>query len=186
MRHVMFGAAHGVFGAAGGARQRACTAALVLLSACAGGTPLAADPLEVDDPAFSDVPHGAVVAAQGDAPGQEVPPIAWLEKLDLAKSQANREGRHIAIWVHADWMTPSAELPRTVWSELRIRRAFRPLVPVKLDLTNGGELSETVLGRYSLRQIPTLLLIDARERELGRVDAPITVERVLALISKAD
>lgn len=176
----------GAHGTAPCARRRACAAALVLLAGCGGGAVPVADPLEADDPAFSDVAQGAVDSATRDSVGQEVPPIAWLEKLDLAKTQAKREGRRIAIWVHADWMTPSAELPRTVWSEPRIRRAFQPLVPLKLDLTNAGEIAETVLARYSLRQIPTLLLIDARERELGRVDAPITVERVLALISKAD
>ncbi|MSP25559.1 MAG: thioredoxin family protein [Myxococcales bacterium] len=150
---------------------------------CGAASAQVAEPLEADDPAFQALSTGGGGRGGADIEGASLPPVAWLGKLEIAKARAAREGRNILVWVHADWMAQSAELDRSVWAEPRVRRGLQTLVPLKLDLTNAAGISEFVMARYAIKQLPTVLLLDAREREVARLDTRITAERMLALIA---
>ncbi|MBW2528741.1 MAG: hypothetical protein JRI23_31490, partial [Deltaproteobacteria bacterium] len=77
------------------------------------------------------------------------------------------------------------ELEREVWKDPRVARAMRPVVGWWVDVTAADEGAELAVAELRVDRIPTLLLLDPRGRELGRLDGGLEAPAVLRLLERA-
>jgi thiol:disulfide interchange protein len=114
-----------------------------------------------------------------------VPSIAWLNDIDAALSQARAQRRTVVVFLLAYWDANSIAIEREVWSDERVRRAVRRLVPLRVDLTEADESSDAQLARFGAAGVPAVVLIDGRERRIDKLEGSVTVDAMLAFLARA-
>lgn len=123
------------------------------------------------DPAVTVSSHGAVA-------------VSWGKDLPSALDRARSEGKPVLVNFYADWCVWCKRLESTTFRDAEVSVLLRDrVVPVSLDVDGAGrELS----GRYEVDGLPTILVLDADGREIGRIPGymPPTgfLERVNQLI----
>lgn len=126
------------------------------------------------DPAVTVSSHGAVA-------------VSWGKDLPSALDRARSEGKPVLVNFYADWCVWCKRLESTTFRDAEVSVLLRDrVVPVSLDVDGAGrELS----GRYEVDGLPTILVLDADGREIGRIPGymPPTgfLERVSQLIGAA-
>jgi thiol:disulfide interchange protein len=121
----------------------------------------------------------------GDAAPAPAPEIAWLSDIDTALSQARAKRRTVVVFVFAEWNLHSKEMDHRVWSDERVRRAARRLVPLRVDLTDANGGSDALLDRFGVASVPAVVLIDAREQRIAKLEGPVTVDSMLEFLARA-
>jgi len=90
----------------------------------------------------------------------------------------------LLVFVRADWSAASLRLERVVWSDARVRRATRTLVPLWLDVTSASAGDEQRMLRFGVVRPPAIVLLDHRGQPLGRLRGSATVAAVLELLGR--
>ncbi|MFZ0132615.1 MAG: thioredoxin family protein, partial [Desulfobacterales bacterium] len=103
------------------------------------------------------------------------PGVTWQPYSDDLLEAARRTGKPVIIDFYADWCTPCVELDQKTFHDSKIvALAHDEFIMVKVDLTRAGNaLSESLLKRYAVKGVPTVVFIgpDGRERhDLRLVD----------------
>ncbi len=130
------------------------TLAIALLAALLSGA-LACSRSEIAPPPADTVAaHGAVK-------------VTWGENLPAALDRARSEGKPVLVNFYADWCVWCQRLESTTFRDAEVANLLQErVVPVSLDVDNEGrELS----SRYRVDGLPTILLLDADGREIGRL-----------------
>lgn len=123
------------------------------------------------DPGAAISSHGAVA-------------VSWGSDLSAALERARSENKPVLVNFYADWCVWCKRLESTTFRDAEVSVLLRDrVVPVSLDVDGAGrELS----GRYEIDGLPTILVLDADGREIGRIPGymPPTgfLERVNQLI----
>lgn len=117
--------------------------------------------------------------------------IVWETDERAARARAQREGALLMVHLAAAWSAGSLAMEREVWSDPRIAFYPGPLVALRIDLTDAGPNAELWADRYGARAVPTTLLLDLRgrarerEREVGRLEGPVSADEVLRALESA-
>lgn len=99
-----------------------------------------------------------------DAP-PESSRIEWRTDLDAALAESRRTGRPVLADFSADWCPPCIAMQHDVWPDDRVEQAvIGGYVPLVIDVDRDVEAS----GRYGVRAIPTILVLDGDGRVLRR------------------
>lgn len=93
---------------------------------------------------------------------------AWLIDLDRALATATKLNRPVLIDFAASWCAPCQMMEKHVWPKEKVREVLAEhVVPLKVDMDAAG--ARSLVQRYSIQFVPTVLLVDARGDELDRV-----------------
>jgi thioredoxin:protein disulfide reductase len=137
---------------------------------------------------------GAIVYAPGMASAQgapAAPELRWLSSEPEALRAARARGRPVLIDFWADWCEACEALDRFVWSDPRVRDEARRFVALRID---GSESSPAVKSgrfdraadRYGIAGLPTVILTDARGRELDRIAGVVSADEMLRRLRAAE
>jgi thiol:disulfide interchange protein DsbD len=105
----------------------------------------------------------------------------WTEDLDGALNAARQDGKPLLVFFTAYWASACKELEQHTLSDARVRPKLNSdFHLVKLDVTNDEDpRSKALLARLNVTGLPTVLVVDSREREKLRVIEFLTVDELL-------
>jgi len=92
--------------------------------------------------------------------------LAWERSLSAALERAGREDKIVMMDFYTDWCRWCDKLDRTTLADARVRQALAAVVPVKLNAESEGRGEAE---RYRVDGYPTLVFVDAKGREVGRI-----------------
>jgi thiol:disulfide interchange protein len=98
--------------------------------------------------------------------------IDWARDLPAALDRARSEDKPVLINFYADWCVWCKRLEATTLRDAEVASLLKErVIPVSLDVDGDGrELS----NRYRVDGLPTILVLDAEGRELGRIPGYIS------------
>jgi thiol:disulfide interchange protein len=93
--------------------------------------------------------------------------VDWEDDFPAALKRAGSEGKPVLITFYADWCVWCKRLESTTLRDAKVMTMLRDkVVPLSLDVDNEGrELS----NEYRVDGLPTVLVLDAEGREIGRI-----------------
>ena len=126
----------------------AALAALVFATACSGPEPVSEAPVETIST------HATVE-------------IVWESDMQSALERARNEGKPVLVNFYADWCVWCKRLETTTLKDAKVAWALQnKVVPLSLNVEGDGkELS----NEYQVDGLPTIVVLDAGGRELGRI-----------------
>lgn len=126
----------------------AALAALIILTACSGPEPVSEAPVET-------VSNHSTVE------------VSWESDMPAALERAGREGKPVLVNFYADWCVWCKRLESTTLRDAKVASVLQnKVVPLSLNVDGDGkELS----NEYQVDGLPTIIVLDAGGRELGRI-----------------
>ena len=126
----------------------AALAAVIILSACGGPGPVSEAPVEA-------VANHATVE------------VSWESDMPAALERARTEGKPVLVNFYADWCVWCKRLESTTLRDAKVASVLQNrVVPLSLNVEGDGkELS----NEYQVDGLPTVIVLDASGRELGRI-----------------
>lgn len=146
---------------------------------------------------------GVVVASLGvfasmygltEAPplGEGAEEFVWWTSMDEAEQQARELGRPMMVDFTADWCVACAELEAEVFYHPRVRgRLEGEFIPVKIDFDRASEANDSLLDRFEVHGLPTVVFVSAEGEILrgpsfeGKIGVENFLERLDAVHSGA-
>ncbi len=92
--------------------------------------------------------------------------VAWGSDLPGALSRAASEKKLVMVDFYTDWCKWCQELDRTTYADGQVQQALARVVAVKLDAEKDGRQAAE---QYGVDGFPTVIFLDARGREVGRI-----------------
>ena len=93
--------------------------------------------------------------------------VEWEKDLPAAIERAQSEGKPVLVNFYADWCVWCKRLESTTLRDAKVAALLSDrVIPVNLDVDGDGrELS----NQYRVDGLPTVLVLDASGREIGRI-----------------
>lgn len=95
------------------------------------------------------------------------PPAPWLADEAAAFARARAQHKAVAIDFTATWSVPSTETSHAL--DALSEELDRDFVRLRLDVSAQDDRSDALRARYRVEMLPTVLFVDVRGTELGRV-----------------
>ena len=126
----------------------AAVAAVFIVTACSRPEPAPAVPIEP-------VSNHATIE------------VTWEKDLPAALERARNEGKPVLVNFYADWCVWCKRLESTTLRDAKVASVLQNrVVPLSLNVDGDGkELS----NEYQVDGLPTIIVLDADGRELGRI-----------------
>lgn len=108
--------------------------------------------------------------------------IAWLVDAGKAIKQAQAEHKPVFVDVWAVWCVPCAQLEKTTYKVPAVIEASRRFVSLKID----NDVQTLFVEAHRITAWPTLLFLDARGHELGRIEGYVdasTLEPIMRRVA---
>ena len=123
-------------------------AAFIILTACGGPEPVSEAPVAA-------VANHATVE------------VSWESNMPAALERARTEGKPVLVNFYADWCVWCKRLESTTLRDAKVASVLQEkVVPLSLNVDGDGkELS----NEYQVDGLPTIIVLDAGGRELGRI-----------------
>jgi thiol:disulfide interchange protein len=112
------------------------------------------------------------VPARPSAPGGE---IAWRTDAKAALRDANSDKKTLLVF-SATWCPPCKQMKSDTWPDAQVARAARDYNAIWVDVDNHGELAQ----RFGVQGIPTVVVLDRQQREMGRMSGFVSPEEMTA------
>jgi thiol:disulfide interchange protein DsbD len=115
--------------------------------------------------------------------------IAWERDPNAAQQLARREGRPMVIDFGATWCPACEELAHITFRAPQVACAASEghFVSVKIyEDDNPPANYDQLRTQYNVRALPTVVVLDARGREVARETQFVNAERMTALLRRAD
>ncbi len=95
--------------------------------------------------------------------------VPWQSDLPTAQRQAAESDRAMLLSFTADWCGACQSLKRAAFSKQSVAETISDrFVPVRVDMTDPDDSANAIASRYEVMYLPTLIVVDASGREMGR------------------
>lgn len=126
--------------------------------------------------------------APPDAKARAWTPVDSLDALAEIADEAG-QGRGVVIDVWAQWCLPCKELDKVAFVDPQAARELARFERVRIDVTEGGPKSETILARLGAQSLPNVLVFGSARALAEQLATPKPVEpaaRVESAVSGAE
>ena len=105
-----------------------------------------------------------------------------VRQLRALQDGAEAKQQPVLLSFSAAWCVPCKEMEANVFTDVRVKRALKNFLAIKIDTTHETDGVREIQRRYSITSLPTLLFFDSAGRHVEdirvheKVDAPTLVE----------
>ena len=139
----------------------AAAAALTIIVACGQPEPVTEAPIET-------ISNHATVE------------VTWEKDLPSALERARIEGKPVLVNFYADWCVWCKRLESTTFRDAKVATVLQNrVVPLSLDVDGSGR---QLSNEYRVDGLPTIVVLDAGGREIGRIPGYMSPESFLATV----
>lgn len=159
---------------------RAVLAAAVALPAGA----LACAPVPAADPtslhADDDAGDDDAAEARPSAPAAPRGPLVWLSSEREAVQLGREEHRPVLVRFDSPWCADCKRMEAETFGDPRVRAQAGRFVAVRIEATDDEDPQvSAALQKYTIVNVPTLILLDSSGRERRRITDPVGPETLL-------
>jgi thiol:disulfide interchange protein len=166
----------------------ALAAALLLLPSCARPKP--ADPTifraevaEAEGETDSDAADPA--AAQPKPQPRQEEPLTWISSEKEAAARSKAERRPLLVHFSTDWCADCKRMAAETFTDPRVTAKAGRFVAVRIEATNDEDPQVgAALSKYSVVNVPTLILLDSTGREQKRFTEFVPADTLLGEIEQ--
>ena len=97
--------------------------------------------------------------------GQHGPGVSWQTYSPERLIEAKKSGKPVMLDFYADWCAPCRALEKEVFTDPEVLKLSKRFVTLRVDLTKRQPEQETLLKRYLIRGVPTVLFLDKKGKE---------------------
>jgi thiol:disulfide interchange protein len=103
--------------------------------------------------------------------------LKWEKDMSVALERAQSEGKPVLVNFYAEWCVWCKRLESTTLRDAKVASVLdQKVVPLSLDVDAWGkELS----NEYRVHELPTIIVLDAEGKELGRIPGYLPPESFL-------
>ncbi len=127
----------------------------------------------------------SLAEARANAGLADLDQIRWFPGSVERLEQAVAKGRPVFIDFYADWCIPCKELDKFTFPDPEVVELSHKFLMLKVDLTGSGNpMNERLKNRFSVKGVPTLLLLyaDGTEaldlREVGFIEKDALLDKM--------
>ena len=103
--------------------------------------------------------------------------IAWEKDLPSALERARSEGKPVLVNFYADWCVWCKRLETTTLRDAKVASVLQDrVVPLSLNVEGSGR---DLSNEYRVDGLPTIIVLDAGGREIGRIPGYMPPESFL-------
>ena len=118
----------------------------------------------------------AVSAHAGEA-------LRWETSWDAAMERARKEKKPVVVDFYADWCVWCKTLDSTTYKDPAVVKYLTTeVVPLKIDVDHGGR---ELARRWRVSGLPTILIVSADGKELGRIPGYLPAKDFLAEVRRS-
>ena len=114
---------------------------------------------------------GVLTAAISSAFG-----LPWAKDLKNAMAQAKTSRKVVMVDFTAVWCVNCHKLEKTTYIDPAVTKLLNAAVPVQIDFDKEPKLA----ARYKITQLPVILFVDAKGKELGRISKYVDAKQFIA------
>ncbi len=107
--------------------------------------------------------------------------LPWERDLSTALERAGNEKKLVMVDLYTDWCGWCKTLDRTTLSDAGVRRALEAVVSVRLNAEKDGM---DVARRFNVDGYPTIIFLNARGDEVGRIPGYLEPRPFLAVVEQ--
>jgi len=108
----------------------------------------------------------------------------WVKTDIEGFSQAELLGKPVLMDFFAEWCPACRELDEKTWPDKSVQSQLEHFIAIKLDLTKTTEESKTLLKKYNVIGMPTVILFDSGGNELYRFEGFKPPDEVVQLLQR--
>jgi len=102
------------------------------------------------------------------APSSSSGTHGWHGELEAGLRDGGARNVPVLLDFRADWCVACVELEKRTWPDPDVERLLKQMAPVRLDVTRNSSADQEIQSRYSVRGLPTVILLDPQGKELAR------------------
>lgn len=111
------------------------------------------------------------VTGEGSAPGLKIATLQWETDEAGALARAKAENMRVLIDFTADWCAACKKLLRITFADSKVAAELSQYVLLKVDATDDEDPKVMALmKKYRVVGLPTVVILDAKEQELLRIN----------------
>lgn len=107
--------------------------------------------------------------------------VEWLNDYETALAMAREQGKPLMVDVMADWCSICKRMEAEVYTRADVAASAGRFVAVKVDGDRRPELKE----KFDVSGYPTLVLLSADGKELGRVRGGVPYQLLIKALDEA-
>ena len=98
---------------------------------------------------------------------------------DDAIVKANAEQKLVMVDLYTDWCGWCKKMDRETFTDPRVGKATRGMVPIRVNAEKGGE---DVARKFRVDGYPVLLFLDGKGREIQRIRGFVDADELLKIV----
>lgn len=108
----------------------------------------------------------------------------WHRDERAALAAAKGTGKGVMLDFSATWCAPCEDLDRTFATPAVRKALLAKFVPAKLDMSQQTDADTAIMQRYGVKQLPTVIFLDAAGKERHRITEAVEPPAMLAVLEK--